>query len=114
MRVIILCSGSVLVIARSYVAVAWGGLSKPALMCWAPGAAPRSHSRKLDAVGRHDRSVPLPICARRLSDDLTEGSAECPDAAEADVEADVGHSAVTLAEQKHRTLDLASLQVAVG
>src|SRR5438034_1233533 len=89
----------------SYVAVTWGGLSKRALLRWAPSAAMRSQGSKLDTVGRHDRAMPHPIGARRLPDDLPEGSAKCPEAAEAYVEADLGHGAVTLAQQKHRTLD---------
>lgn len=99
---------------RSYVAVTWGGLSKRALLCWAPSADPRSQGSKLDAVGCHDRAMPRPIRARRLPDDLPKGSAKCPEAAEAYVEADVGHGAVTFAQQKHRTLDPAPLQIAVG
>lgn len=43
-----------------------------------------------------------------------EGSTKCPEAAETHVEADVGHGAVTLAQQKHRPLDTPPLQVPMG
>jgi hypothetical protein len=65
-------------------------------------------------MGRNDRAVPLPIQARGLPHNLAEGSAKCPDAAEAHVEANVCHGSVTLAQQKHRALDPSSLQVAMG
>jgi hypothetical protein len=98
----------------SYVAVTWGGLSKRALLRWAPSAAPRSQGSKLDTVGRHDGAMPHPIGARRLPDDLLEGSAKCPEAAEAYVEADLGHGVVTLAQQKMLPIDPPPMQVAVG
>ena len=63
---------------------------------------------------RHDRAVPHPIGARRLADNLPEGSAERPEAGETDSEADVGDSAVSLTQEKHRALDPPPLQVAMG
>src|SRR2546425_7142472 len=61
------------------------------------GRFPRPHCRQLDAMGRHDRPVPLAIVGRRLAHDLAEGAAEGPEAGEADVEADVGDTAVGFA-----------------
>jgi hypothetical protein len=58
--------------------------------------------------------VPPAIGARRLADDLPEGSAEGPKAGETDREADVGDGAVSLTQEKHRALDPPPLQVAVG
>jgi hypothetical protein len=65
-------------------------------------------------VRRHDRAVPHPIGARRLADDLPERSAERPQASETDSKADVGDSAVSLTQQKHRALDPPPLQIAMG
>src|SRR3954463_9045795 len=53
------------------------------------------------------------IGRRRLADHVGKRSAERPQAREADVEADLGHAAVALAEQEHRSLDPAALQVAM-
>ena len=105
----------VVMIPRSYAAVPWAGFSKRAApRARRPALLARSHGSELDAVGRHDRAIPFPICARRLPDDLPESPAKCPEAGEADVKADVGHGAAGLAQQEHRTLDPASLQVAMG
>jgi hypothetical protein len=52
-----------------------------------------------------------PILRRGLPDHLAEGSAECPQAGEADIEADVRHAAVGPAEQVHGPLDTAPLQI---
>src|SRR5262245_32838770 len=51
--------------------------------------------------------------ARRLAHDLAERTAERPEAEEADVEADLGHAALGLAQEEHRALDAAALEVAV-
>src|SRR5690242_8575735 len=51
--------------------------------------------------------------ARRLAHDLAERPAERAEAVEADVERDLGHAAVGLAQQEHRALDAAALQIAV-
>ena len=61
---------------------------------------------------RRQRPAP-PICGRRLADDVAERPAERPQAGEPDVEADVGHAAVGLAQQEHRPLDPPALQIAV-
>src|SRR6478752_406268 len=60
-------------------------------------SGPGAHGRHLDAVRGHDRTVTGPISRRRLTDALTKGSAERPEAGEADVEADVGHAPLGLA-----------------
>src|SRR6476620_2280938 len=72
-----------------------------------------SREHHLHAVGRDDRTVSRPVPGWRLADDLPEHPAERPQAGEADVEADVGHAAVGLAEQEHRALDPPPLQIAV-
>src|SRR5262249_13115562 len=48
-----------------------------------------------------------------LADDLAERAAERAEAEEADVEADLGDAALGLAQQEHRALDAAALQIAV-
>ena len=50
---------------------------------------------------------------RRLADDRPERPTEGPEAAEADVEADVGDASVGLAQQEHGALDPTPLEVAV-
>src|ERR1700742_4015871 len=66
-------------------------------------------------AGRHrDGLAARAELRRRLADDLAERAAEGAEAEEADVEADLGHAAVGLAQQEHRALDTAALQVAVG
>src|SRR5437763_9474811 len=54
-----------------------------------------------------------PIGGRRLADNVGKGPAEGPEARKANVEADLGHTAVGLPEQEHRPLDPAALQVAM-
>src|SRR5690349_16910070 len=49
----------------------------------------------------------------RLADDVLERAAERPEAEEADVERDLRDAAVGLAQEEHRALDAAALQVAV-
>ena len=55
----------------------------------------------------------LAVCRRRLTDDRAEGPAERPEADEADVEADLAHAAIRLAQEEHRPLHAAPLKVAV-
>ena len=50
---------------------------------------------------------------RRLADDLPKRATERPQAVEPDVEADVGDAAIGLAQQEHRALHSAPLQVTV-
>src|SRR3954470_5295781 len=61
---------------------------------------------------RTDGRTPA-IRRRRLAEDRAERPAERPEAAEPDLEADVAHRAVRLAQQEHRALDAAALEVAV-
>src|SRR5580693_7765283 len=49
----------------------------------------------------------------RLAHDLAKGTSERAEAVESDVEADLGYETVGLAQQLHRTLYPAALQVAV-
>src|SRR6266542_6668279 len=81
-----------------------GGFSKTARLHLHPRRDPRPHGRQLDAVRRHDRSMPRAVARRGLPDDLPERAAEGPQAGEADVEADVGDAAVGLAQAQHRAL----------
>lgn len=60
-----------------------------------------------------DRAVPHAIPGRCLADDVAEGPTERPEAGEPDVEADVRDATLGLAQQEHRTLDPASLQIPV-
>ena len=53
------------------------------------------------------------VLLRRLAHDVAEGAAEGAQAGEADGHADVGDRAVGRAQQRHRALDPAALQVAV-
>src|ERR671918_2743189 len=52
-----------------------------------------------------------PIGGRRLADDVGERPAERPETRKAHVEADLGHAAVGLPQEEHRSLDPAALQV---
>src|SRR5215207_2374133 len=73
----------------------------------------RSRPGPREAVGdRGDVGAPA-IRRRRLAHDRAERPAEGPEAGEADVEADLRHAAVGLAQQEHRALDAAALQVTV-
>src|SRR3954470_20317169 len=62
--------------------------------------------------GRRHGGAPA-VLGGRFADDVAERPAERAEAREADVEADLGHAAVGLAEQEHRALDAAALEVAV-
>src|SRR3954451_14050871 len=73
----------------------------------------RSRPGHREAVRNGLRLGARAVRARRLADDLAEGPAERAEAAEADVEADVGDAAIGLDEQEHRPLDAPALEVAV-
>src|SRR4029450_13567253 len=73
----------------------------------------RSRPRPHEAVGDRDGDRALPVRAGRLAEDRTERPAERPEAREADVEADLTHAAIGLAQEESRALDAAALQVAV-
>src|SRR2546428_12666835 len=66
-----------------------------------------------EARGHGSGYAAAAIGARRFAHDLAERSTERAQAGEADVEADVGHAPGRLAQQEHRALDTAALQVAV-
>src|SRR4030088_2138995 len=61
---------------------------------------------------RHDGSAAA-VGGWRLADDVAEDPAEGAEAAETDVEADVGHAAIGRAQQEHRAFDSTPLQVPV-
>src|SRR6266581_5632468 len=103
-------SGLVLILGRCRT----GGFSKTARLHRHPRRDPRPHGRQLDAVRRHDRTMPRAVARRGLADDLPERATEGAQAGEADVEADLGDAPFGLAQQEHRTLHPPPLQVAVG
>src|SRR5688572_1709781 len=74
---------------------------------------PRPHRGEVDTMGRDDRPMAPAIAGRRLAHDRTEGPAECSQAREGDVEADVRDTPIALAEQEHGALHAPALQVAV-
>src|SRR6266487_2065327 len=88
-----------------------GGFSKPARLHRHPRRDPRPHGRQLDAVRRHDRSMPRAVARRGLADDLAERATGGAQAIEADIEADVGDAPFGLAQQEHRALHAAALEV---
>src|SRR5690349_4062460 len=55
----------------------------------------------------------LPVFGWRLAEHVAESAAEGAQAGEAHVEADLGHRQVAVAQQRHRALDAAALEVAV-
>src|ERR1700690_4121142 len=74
-----------------------------------PRHRPAGRHAQRGAVAVETRAV----CRGRLTDDLAEGASECAEAVESDVEADLGYGTVGFAQQLHRTLHPAALQVAV-
>src|SRR2546425_4927829 len=89
--------------------------SKCALSLWSltGRARPRHRPARRHAQGRAVAGEARPVRRRRLADDRAERAAEGAEAVEADVEADLGHRPVRLAQELHRPLDAATLQVAV-
>src|SRR2546430_10266622 len=73
----------------------------------------RSRPRHREAARDGLRVRPLAVLARRLPDDRPERAAERAEAREANVEADLGHAPMGLAQQEHRPPDTATLQVAI-
>src|SRR3954464_7530311 len=73
----------------------------------------RSHPAHREARRGVGRLRAAAVLRGRLADDAAERAAERAEAREADVEADLGDAAVGLAQQEHRALDAAALQVAV-
>src|SRR5205814_10714951 len=66
-----------------------------------------------EAVGDGLDGPTLAIGARGLADDIPKDPAERTQAAEADVEADVGHTAIGRPQQVHGALDPATPEIAV-
>src|SRR5689334_2655449 len=74
----------------------------------------RSHPGLREARRDRPEVVSAPaIGRRRLADDVRERAAGRAEAGEPDIEADLGDAAVRLAQECHRALDPAALQVAV-
>src|SRR3954469_19986716 len=74
----------------------------------------RSHPLHHETAGNRRRARRAAAVLRgRLADDRPERPAERAQAAEADVERDLGHARVRLAQQRHGPLDAPPLQVAV-
>src|SRR6266851_10296121 len=73
----------------------------------------RSHPAHREARGGRGDVRALAVIGRRLAHDVAERATEGAQAAEADVETDVGHAALGLAQQEHRAFDAAALQVAM-
>src|SRR6266480_2468073 len=73
----------------------------------------RSRPGHREAVGDGLDGPTLAIGARRLADDISKDPAERTQAAEADVEADVGHTSIGCPQQVHGALDPATLEIAV-
>src|SRR6266498_4258423 len=73
------------------------------------GSGPAHHEAR-----RHRLELaPLAILRGRDADDLAKRATERSQAAEADVQANVGHTALGLTQQEHRTFDAPPLQIAV-
>src|SRR3954451_8889214 len=73
----------------------------------------RSRPRHREARRDGRRAAVAAVLARRRADDRAERPAERAEAGEADLEADLGDAVVGRAQQEHRALDAAALQVAV-
>src|SRR3954447_3110275 len=73
----------------------------------------RSRPGHREARGNRRGRAGAAVLAGRDADDRGEGAAERPEAGEADVEADVRDAVVGRAQQEHRPLDAAALEVAV-
>src|SRR4051794_33539750 len=74
----------------------------------------RSHPLHHEAAGDRRRARRgAAVLGGRLANDRPKGPAERAQAAEADVERDLGHARVGLAQQRHGPLDAPPLQVAV-
>ena len=90
----------------------------------APTASPNLLSWTRPVASTPSPSTPAPaarpaagearaVARGRLADDRPKRAAERAEAVEADVEADLGHRPIGLAQQLHRPLDAATLQVPV-
>src|SRR5262245_8871244 len=75
----------------------------------------RSRPRLREAGGHRAQICrPLAVRRRRLADDLVKRAAERAEAGEADVQADVAHAALGLAQHEHRTLHPPALEITMG
>src|SRR4051812_13438160 len=90
-----------------------GGFSETARLRRDAGRDAWTHRRELNAVRRHDRAMSEAVMRGRLADDLAERPAEGPETGEADIEADIGHASIRLAQEEHRALDATPLEVPV-
>src|SRR5690242_21701816 len=72
-----------------------------------------SHPAHREAGRRQHPQTALAVLGGSGLEDLGEGPAEGAEAAETDIEADVGDGAVRLAEEGHRALHAPALQVPV-
>jgi hypothetical protein len=93
------------------VARARPGFSQSARWTVEPRRHAAGHARAHGRPGR--RHGALAVGGRRCPDDVLERAAERAEAREADVEADLAHGPVGLAQERHRPLDPPALQVAV-
>src|SRR5215207_2448575 len=88
--------------------------SKTAALPRAARSRPRHHhARGHVAGGARAGSPRLAVGAWRHPDHVSERPAEGPEAREPDVQADLGHRPLGLAQQRHRSLQSAPLKVAV-
>src|SRR5687768_3355158 len=88
--------------------------SETAVLRVLPRPRPRHHDAGRHVPGSTGAGPPrLAIGRRRHADHAREGAAERPQAGEADVQADLRHRLLGLAQQRHRALEPAPLEVAV-
>src|SRR5262245_55743123 len=73
----------------------------------------RSGPGHREARGHRGDDGTLAVFGRSLADDVAKRARERAQAVEADVQADVGHAPLGLAQQEHGALDAAALQVAM-
>src|SRR5262245_36727247 len=73
----------------------------------------RSHPRHHEACGNGRHAPSLTEVRRRLAHDVVKGPAECAQAAEPDIEADICDAAIRRTQEEHRALDASALQIAV-
>src|SRR3954453_8042381 len=96
---------------RSAIAIRF---SKTAALRRAARSRPRhDHARGYIAGGAGAGAPCLAVGGRRHPDHVGEDPAEGAEARETDVQADLGHRPLRLAQQRHRALQSAPLQVAV-
>src|SRR4051794_29642303 len=88
--------------------------SETAVLRLAPGSRPGHHHARGHVARRAHAGPPRPaIGGRRHADHARERPAEGPEAREPHLEADLGHGPLALAQQRHRPLEPAPLEVAM-